>query len=372
MMARGAAAGNCPWRSSRDRRLARRRARDACERGLWRALRGRGDPPCRGTALVSLAEDVDRRERLSRGVIVSRILGSRTAHGDVLIRNCSQHARDLPADGAGAAQWRAAARGPRLGAGSSPAAGVPEFLPSAGRWEALHDDRLPAPVAQVSCAFEDVVDSTFPVQEEEMGPVDASERGSAHAGCALGGSVSAAAPSALRADAPEFSPVVQEQIPCFEEANYTLAERSAYPVVDSPFPRCTCGATVFSGIPAAALPPFVSRCVEGWPRHGRDGIAGGPGSPSVGATFSSVHGDSSMCCSSSSSSLTTVQSGERFSDVLLLELCYRGRKAAPWWIARMVVFEAWLDPLLNPPEQALTPALEVSESADDFSDLTWR
>ncbi|CAK0798708.1 unnamed protein product [Prorocentrum cordatum] len=272
MVVRGAAAGNCPWPSTQDRRLARRRARDACERGLWRAqrglwraLRGRGDPPCSGTALVALAEEVNRRERLSRGVLVSRILGSRTAHGDVLIRNCcSQHARDLPEDGAGMALWRAAARGPRLGAGGFPAAGVPDCLPSAGRREALRDDRLPVPMSQaghsgshgvedvrgggrvdcalpsdapqarggaaafISCAFEGDGDSASSDQglseEGEPASVDASERGSSHAGCALGGSASAAAPSALRADAPEFWPVVQELIPRFEEANYTLAE----------------------------------------------------------------------------------------------------------------------------------------------------
>ncbi|CAK0892596.1 unnamed protein product, partial [Prorocentrum cordatum] len=281
----------------------RRRARDACERGLWSALRGRGDPPCSGTALVALAEEVDGRERLSRGALVSRILGSRKDHGDVPIRNCSQHARDLHEGGAGMALWRAAARGPRLGAGGLLAAGVPEFLPSAGRWEALRDDRLPVPVAQarhsgphgvedvrgggradralpsdtpqarggtaalVSCAFEGDDDSASSDQgltkDEELASVDASESGSSHAGCALGGSAPAAAPSAPRADAPEFSPVVQELIPCFEEANYLLAACSATPEVDPPFPRCTCGATVFSGIPAAALPPLVSRRVDG-------------------------------------------------------------------------------------------------------------
>ncbi|CAK0851297.1 unnamed protein product [Prorocentrum cordatum] len=171
------------------------------------------------------------------------------------------------------ALWRAAARGPRRGAGGVPAAGVPDFLPSAGRWEALRDDRLPVPVAQARhsgphcvedvrgggradgaspshtpqarggtaafarCAFVGDDDSASSDQglteEEELASVDASERGSSHAGCALGGSASAAAPSALRADAPEFSPVFQELFPCFEEANYTLAECSATPEVDS-------------------------------------------------------------------------------------------------------------------------------------------
>ncbi|CAK0901044.1 unnamed protein product [Prorocentrum cordatum] len=403
MMARGAAEESCPWRTSRDRRLARRRARDACERGLWRALHGRGDPPCRGAALAVLAEDVARRERLSRGVLASRVLGTKSVPGEVLIRNCSQHARDLPAKGAGLAQWRAAARGPRLGSGGPPTALAPDVLPDAGRWEVLHDDRLPFLATQArverersegegalgrgrsvwaslrdppqpsggiaavaSRAFG--ADGSIPIGQasadgEVFSAVGALDSGLSHAsGCPS----SAAAPSVLRADAPEFVPLAQKSSLCAEEAyHYPLKECFALPDGCPPFPRCTCGAMVFSGISDAALPPFVSLSGGGCQRHGCRGDAGGPGSSGICAT--------PMTSTPSSASTRDCIHGAWCDSPTLYIPSSTGCKAAVWWLARMVIAERWLGCCSIfvervPPPAALSSASGSGSSGADGGD----
>ena len=66
-------------------------------------------------AAVALADEVARRERLSRPVLVAGLMGERAPPAHVLVRNCAQHAHSLPADGAKLAEWRHAELGSRLG-----------------------------------------------------------------------------------------------------------------------------------------------------------------------------------------------------------------------------------------------------------------
>ena len=100
--------------ASAARREARRRGRIALERGLWRAL-GRPEGLWCGAALGALGDEVARRERLSRPTLVAGVIGARPRPGQVLVRNCAQHAAILPEDGAPLSAWRLAELGPRLG-----------------------------------------------------------------------------------------------------------------------------------------------------------------------------------------------------------------------------------------------------------------
>ncbi|CAK0860519.1 unnamed protein product, partial [Prorocentrum cordatum] len=111
--------------ASAARRAARRRGCDALERGLCRAL-DRPAGPLHGAALGALGDEVTRRERLSRPTLVAGVIGARARPGQVLVRNCAQHAASVPDDGVPLSEWRLAELGPRLGEQLVESATLPE------------------------------------------------------------------------------------------------------------------------------------------------------------------------------------------------------------------------------------------------------
>ncbi|CAK0821338.1 unnamed protein product [Prorocentrum cordatum] len=144
---------------------------------------------------------------------------------DVLRRNIGLHADAVGVDvaTADAQELRRAQRGPRLEARQSPGPHDAGLVGSAS------EDDAPVPAAVVR--------------------------------------------STLRAEAAEFAPAVVEKMTLrAEAAQFFPAERTAIPTAGGARWRCTCGAVVFSGIPAAALPPFVRPSRDGWRHRGPRGL----------------------------------------------------------------------------------------------------
>ena len=106
-----------PARTPAQRRAARRWARASAEAALRRGRRaGAGSGQSMGSAGLSapLASELAAREDVSRPALAMKLAGIPVKGMVALKRNVAWHASSLPRPGAGAAEWRAAQRGPRL------------------------------------------------------------------------------------------------------------------------------------------------------------------------------------------------------------------------------------------------------------------